>query len=379
MHRQVLLNSRRRFLIQSSCYVASAAGVLHAAGRVKGQEPDLRWYDVSKWGVEGKGWDKTVRYYDRFPAKAEGMVRGAVWSLSRHSAGMSTMFDTDAQEIHVRYRLSSPRLAMPHMPATGVSGVDLYAEDETGKSRWVAVARPTAQDVRAMLAGGLSPAGEKLRRFTLYLPLYNGVESLEIGVSKRAEFRPLEPRKSGAIVFYGTSIMHGACASRPGMSITAIVGRQLRRPVINLGFSGNGRLEMPVAQLLAELDPDIYALDCLPNLAPEQVEKRTEPFVRYLRSKRPDAEIVMVEDRTYGDSWIRVARRARNVGNRKAFRAAYERLKHAGIARLHYLPGDELLGDVSDATTDGSHPNDLGMSRYAKAYTRVLGPLLKSS
>ncbi len=162
------------------------------------------------------------------------------------------------------------------------------------------------------------------------------------------------------------------------MSITALVGRRLNRPVINLGFSGNGRLEMELAELLAELDADIYALDCLPNLNPEQVAKRSVPFVRFLREKRPQAEIVMVEDRNYADSWIRTERRIRNSGNQRAFRVAFEQLKMAGTGRLHYLRASELLGDDHEATTDGSHPNDLGMMRYADAYTRILKPLLRS-
>ncbi len=375
--------TRRQFLDRSLCGAAALGAAWlapSASAFARGfQEGDLRWHDVSKWGVEGKGWEQTVRYYDRLPVKAEGKVRRAVWNLSRHSAGMATRFDTDAQTIHVRYKLLSSRIDMHHMPATGVSGVDLYAKDKSGTWRWVAVSRPASQDVHGVLASGLSPAGDDLRSFTMYLPLYNGVEKLEIGVPKGAEFRPIAPRKEGTIVFYGTSIMHGACASRPGMSISALVGRRLGRPVINLGFSGNGQLEMELAHLLAELDADVYALDCLPNLNPDEVKARTEPFVRYLRQRRPHSYIVMVEDRTYGDSWIKEARRVRNVGNRREFRAAYERLQRAGIKRLHYLPGDRLLGDDNEATTDGSHPNDLGMMRYAEAYCQVLRPILGDS
>ena len=374
---------RRQFLTQSSLGLASAAvfwnrPCLASTIGVGGQESDLKWFDVSKWGVEGKGWNDTDRYYDRLPAKAHGKVRDAVWNLSRHSAGMSTRFSTDATSIHVRYRLLTSRLEMPHMPATGVSGVDLYAQDDMDRDRWVSVAFPKSQDVRTVLASGLAAPSQSLRRFTAYLPLYNGTEKLEFGVPAGCEFKPIAPRTKGKIVFYGTSIMHGACASRPGMSITALVGRRLNRPVINLGFSGNGRLEMELAELLAELDADIYALDCLPNLNPEQVAKRSVPFVRFLREKRPQAEIVMVEDRNYADSWIRTERRIRNSGNQKAFRAAFEELKMAGIGRLHYLRASELLGDDHEATTDGSHPNDLGMMRYADAYGRILKPLLRS-
>ncbi len=375
--------TRRRFLVESTCRSAaigvSGSMALMSGGVGAAQQESVNWQDVSGWGVEGKGWSETARYYDRLPLRAEGKVRSAVWNLSRHSAGMVARFRTDAPTIHVRYRLLSSRLAMPHMPATGVSGVDLYARDAAGVWRWVAVSRPASQTVKAVLASGMAPASDSLREFALYLPLYNGVEKLEIGVPGGAEFRPIAPRQERTILFYGTSIMHGACASRPGMSISALVGRRLERPVINLGFSGNGKLEMELAKLIAELPADVYALDCLPNLNPEEVKARTEPFVTYLRQRRPQAHILLVEDRTYADSWIRQSRRVRNEGNRREFRAAYERLRKAGIGRLHYLPGERLLGDDNEATTDGSHPNDLGMVRYADAYCQVLKPLLEDA
>ena len=100
---------------------------------------------VRDWGVEGKGWpeSETEKYYDRLPNRAKGKVRDAVWNLSRHSAGMLTRFRTDAHEIWLDHEVTSPNLAMPHMPATGVSGVDLYATDPTGEWRWLAVSRPT--------------------------------------------------------------------------------------------------------------------------------------------------------------------------------------------------------------------------------------------
>ena len=366
---------RRRFLLQSGSLVAGSLVLRRAPLRAAPESNKVAWHDVAAWGVEGKGWQKTQRYYDRLPSGAEKAVRRAVWGLSRHSAGMLTRFATDAREIHVRYSLLSPRVAMPHMPATGVSGVDLYALDGA-TWRWVGVSRPASQKVQGKLASSLKPSGEALRQFMLYLPLYNGIESLEIGVPDGAEFRPVKPRGGPSIVFYGTSIMHGACASRPGMAIPAIVGRKLGRPVINLGFSGNGRLEMELARLMSELDAAAYCLDCLPNLHAELVKARTEPFVKFLRKQKPETPIVLVEGRFYADAWINTARAARNQGNHREFRAAYERLTRAGVGGLHYLAADELLGDDNEGTTDGSHPNDLGMMRYAEAYGRVLRPLI---
>ena len=205
-------------------------------------EKGVAWYNVEDWGVEGRGWDDTKRYYDRLPAKADGKVRPPVWNLSRHSAGMSALFATDATTIQVRYKLLSGSVAMPHMPATGVSGVDLYARDADGKWRWVAVTRPTKQEYSGKLIGDLKPG---YREYRVYLPLYNGTEKLEIGVPEGAKFTPIPPRSSKPsakpIVFYGTSILHGGCASRPGMAWPSIVCRKLDLPHINLGFSETER------------------------------------------------------------------------------------------------------------------------------------------
>ncbi len=333
----------------------------------------IAWYDVSQWGVEGKGWEETARYYDRLPAKAEGVVRGPVWSLSRDSAGMAVLFKTDASKITARYRLRSERLAMSHMPATGVSGVDLYGRDAEGKWGWIGVSRPAAQDVTATLADGLLPGN---REYMVYLPLYNGVESLEIGVPEDAAFQPIAPRSTKPIVYYGTSIAHGACASRPGIAFPAILGRWFDRPVINLGFSGNGRMDAEVADLLAELDASVFVIDCLPNMDAAAVAERTEPLVQRIRKARPHAPIVLVEDRTYANTPFLPSRRQRHDGSRAALREAYQRLTAAGVKNLHYVEGENLLGEDGEATTDSSHPSDLGMMRMAESLMPVLKPLL---
>jgi lysophospholipase L1-like esterase len=339
-------------------------------------EDGVAWYDVSLWGVEGKGWQDTKRFYDRLPAGAEGVVPAPVWNLSRHSAGMAVRFETDATAVWARYKLLSSSLALPHMPATGVSGLDLYAQDDRGNWGWLAVARPTETDVKVQLADGILPGR---RAYTIYLPLYNGVESLEIGVPPQAAFQPIPPRSDKPIVYYGTSIAHGACASRPGMAFTAILGRRLDRPVINLGFSGNGRMDPEVGALLAQLDAAVYVIDCLPNMEAEAVAQRTEPLVRQLRQARPHTPILLVEDRTYTNTPFLPSRRARHNASRAALKEAYQRLTADGVAGLHYLEGEHLLGDDGEAATDGSHPSDLGMMRMTDALLPALRPLLQSA
>jgi lysophospholipase L1-like esterase len=331
------------------------------------------WYDIRDLGVEGRGWSDTKSFYDRLPAKAEGVVRDPVWRLAQHSAGMCVRFVTDATTIHARWTLRSPSLAMPHMPATGVSGLDLYAKDGHGQWRWLGVGRPAQQTNQQALASGL-PAGK--REYLLYLPLYNGVESVQIGVSSEATLWPGPPREHKPIVFYGTSITQGGCASRPGMTYAAILGRWLDRPAINLGFSGNGRMESEVAQLLAELDPCVYVINCLPNMNDTEVAERVEPLVKTIRQARPRTPIVLCEDRSYTNAWLLAGQRERNQSSRAALKAAFARLKSEGVTGLHYLAGENQLGDDREDTVDGSHPTDLGFVRMAEAMLPVLKPLL---
>jgi len=336
-----------------------------------------QWYDLRNLDIEGKGWTKTKSFYDRLPAKAEKTAPRSVWSLSHHSAGLATRFITDATTIRARWTLLSARLAMPHMAATGVSGLDLYVKTKTGRWRWLGVGKPNGKTSTATLVSGI-PAGR--REYFLYLPLYNGVTSVELGLPKGTTLfaagpRGTTPRKP--IVFYGTSITHGCCASRPGMAYPAILGRHLNRPTINLGFSGSGKMEPVMAKLHAELDPAVYFLDCLPNMNSQMVTERVEPFVRTLRTAHPDTPIVLCEDRNYPNGFLISWRRQRNETNHAALQKAFRRLKAAGVKHLYYIPSDNQLGNDGEASVDGSHPTDLGFMRQVGVFEKVLVPLLK--
>jgi hypothetical protein len=334
----------------------------------------LDWHDVETWGVEGRAWPEQTRtrWYDRFPAAAEQTVTSNVWNLSRHSAGMMVRFQTDASAISVRYQLLNERLASPNMSAMGASGVDLYARDSQGKWRWVAASRPRNTLVDEELINGLAPGS---REYALYLPLYNGVEKLEIGVPPGAAFTGLAPRTGKPIVFYGTSITHGASASRAGMVHTAIIGRHLDTPVINLGFSGNGRMDAAVGEFLKEIDAAVFIIDCLPNMNPAQVHERGAPLVKQLRAKHPTTPIVLVEDRRYTNSWITPGKDKFHTDNHAALKSVYDSLKKEGVANLHYIPGDNLLGDDAEGATDASHPSDLGFVRQAA----VMEPIIRQA
>lgn len=357
--------SRREFGFATLGTFAAAS----VAGSIRRGREELQWHDVSTWGVEGKGWSDTARFYDRLPARAQSIVPEPVWNLSRFSAGMSAFFRTDAADIDLRYTLTNDRIAMPHMPATASSGIDLYGLDE-GQWKWAAAAQPDRISYSRRVAGGMDQT-DTPRDWRLYLPLFNGIESLEIGVPTGSTFEPVPPRDDKPVVCYGTSILHGSGASRPGMAWPSIVGRRLNIPMLNLGFSGNGRMEPEVATLFAELDPCAFVLDCAPNMWPGMIDERCVNFVRTLRSARPDMPIIMVEGRRYGHAWLRANLRERNAGNSASLRRAFETLADSGIVGLSYVTADSLPAE-GDTMVDGSHPNDLGMTMYADAITPVL-------
>ena len=355
---------------------ARAADAIDPATAKPSEDGTVLFYDIRPLGVEGQGWTEIKSPSDRLPAKAQADARPPVWNLSHDSAGLAVRFETDATTLATRWSLTKANLALPHMAATGVSGLDLYVKTPQGRWHWLAVAKPTAQSNTVTLASNLPPGR---REFLLYLPLYNGVTSVEIGILKGATLAKAAPRpadKSKPIVFYGTSITQGGCASRPGMCHPAILGRRLDRPVINLGFSGNGMMDADIGALLAELDPAVYVIDCLPNMDAKTVAQRTAPLVAAIRKSRPTTPILLVEDRTYADAFLIESKARKNAQSRAALREAYDALIAAGDRHLAYLSGEKLLAPDGEDTVDSSHPTDLGFVHQADAFQAALEPLL---
>ncbi len=338
-------------------------------------DEQLAWYDATTLTTEGKGFADAPDPFGRLPAKAEAVIPQLAWSMGRSSAGVAVRFRTDATRLAARWKLLDGNLAMDHMPATGASGLDLYVREERRGWRWLAVTRldGPGKSRRADFPAPMDPGDRELM---LYLPLYNGVERLQIGAPAGAAIAPAAPRAGRPGVFYGTSIVQGGCASRPGMAYPAILGRRLDRPTINLGLSGSGCGEPELAGLLAELDAAVYVIDPLPNMQAEGVAERIQPFVQILRAARPAVPIVLVENVEYQNRAHVPARRERNLASNAALAEAHRRLLAAGVGGLHYVQGDSLLGDDGEATVDGTHATDLGFMRIADALEPILRPLL---
>ena len=336
----------------------------------------VKWIDGRFLPIEGRAFNDTAHYYDRLPANVTTNVNGGVRSMKHHTSGMLFRFRTDSKKLSFKWIPYDPGLEMDHMPSTGVSGIDVYRFDEAaGTWRYV----KTGRIWDAKKGGSLTVDWKPGDACIVNLPLYNGVRKFKLGIDPEAKVEALGPRKSGIdkpVVFYGTSITHGGCCSRPGLGFVNLVGRHLDVPVVGLGFSGSGWMELEMSEHLAKIDASCYVLDCLWNMclrekeAPRRsVERNYEPFIRNLRAKRPGVPIVMAEHcNVYGNA----------KDDRDRFiRGLYEKLVAEGWTDLVYLPNDEMYTGDYEGTVDGTHPNDLGMMSMAKAFGKAVREALK--
>lgn len=334
---------------------------------IKEPGKNLFWHDASKLTIEGRGWENTESFYDRLPAKAKSIVRTPVWNLSKCSAGISIYFSTNTPSLSVKWDGFN---AMPHMTALGVSGLDLYVK-HNGQWKWLAVGTPSAELNETQLFTDMP--GES-RDYILYLPLYNSIHQIELGIPGPYELKASSARTKKPVVFYGTSITQGGCASRPGMCYTAILGRWLDNPVINLGFSGNGIMEPEVIDLLCELDPVLYVMDNMPNMEESSINEREESAIRKLRIARPGTPIVLIDNMLYCDAFLKESRMTRYASSNRAQYAVYEKLVREGMENIHYIKDDALIGTDGEATVDGTHFTDLGYLRFSE---KLFAPLKK--
>ena len=179
----------------------------------------------------------------------------------------------------------------------------------------------------------------------------------------------LLPKYSSRVTFIHRdfpSVKHGW--AKPA----AILGRRFDRPVVNLGFSGNGRMDAAVGDLLTRIDAAVFVIDCLPNMGAADVRQKCIPLVKQLRAAQPNTPIVLVEDRRNTNAWILPDRNKHHSDNHAALRECFATLQKDGLKGLHYLGGDDLLGHDAEGATDGSHPNDLGFVRQSDLFEPVI-------
>lgn len=392
--------------------IALALLVLETAAEER-KELRMREFDPIDVGAEvhGSGWESLAGRFVRLEDSAEGLVRKPVWDLSRNSAGLSLVFRSNTRRLELSFDVFGWK-GMNHMPATGVSGVDLFAYKPDGEELWCAakfmpqfkeeyieIPATGSQTATAQTSSTTSSAqtttapsstqttaqartvrvtrvaycfeqidyeeGCEEYEWHLYLPLYNTVENFRMAVEEgcRLEWVPRDERQP--IVVYGTSIAQGACATRPGMAWTNLVERELRYPVVNLGFSGNGKLEAELFALLDQIDAGVYIIDCLPNIKDtDNFEEKLEAGIKLLREHH-SCPILVVDHSGHTNDRTNISRCFPDELNRRQA-ALVKRLRKEGIKQLYYLTRNEIAWD-KDSMVEGIHPNDRGMMQQAEA------------
>ena len=339
---------------------------------------DLVWLDPmqeSKFEISGFNYIKEDRCYERLPQQGTEKIREFVRCLGRCTTGGQIRFRTDSCRIVLYVRKMDYEKS-----ATGEThqkDFDLYVGSRGKEVFWSTTVAPEGQS--SYVGGLFKTKQKKMREFLIHFPVYFGIEELHIGLEKDAVLECVPPRKHPQrVVLYGTSITQGGFCSRPGLAYSNILSRSLQREFLNFAFSGNGRNDPEVAELLAEVkDPAMFIIDSQGNcLVRDHVYKNLPEFIRILREKHPLVPIVLMSE-------IRVGPCRKEVKGahrwRKDYFKIYQTLKKAGDKNLYWIDGESLWSKeiYSECTSDGVHPNDLGFYLIAQGMEKILKKILK--
>ena len=323
------------------------------------------FHNAAKFKILGKLPETDL--YARLPKEAKKFVSEPVWKLSRNSAGIAIRFSSNSSSIKIRWTLKD-NVVYSNMTPIASKGFDLYTYSNE-KWQFVGVAKPSDKiQNESIIIDGMQ-ASE--REYLLNLPLYDGVQSLEIGIDYDAHISsPIQNiiDNNKPIVFYGTSITQGASASRPGLTYVALLGRNLNKEIINLGFSGNGKFDKILANYFMSINPSFIVLDCTPNSPSDTIRKNLPDLIEFVRSKNKTVPIFFVEsiirDFSYfkkDDKLVFGTMSFINQQNNTLNEIYKEKsMKHKN---LYYINSEKLIGNDHEATIDGTHFNDLGHFR----------------
>ena len=214
----------------------------------------------------------------------------------------------------------------------------------------------------------LLPPGEW--EVTISFPLYNQLDRLLVGLADGSTLSPAAPyTHAKPVVYYGSSITQGGCASRPGMCYPAIISRMLHCDHINMGFSGSCKAEEAITQYLANLDMSVFVCDYDHN-APDDVYLRQthEKLYRAVREKQPDLPIIFV---TRPDVYMH---EEMSVKCRQVILDTYMAALREGDKNVDFINGEQFFTGPMwrDCTVDGSHPTDLGFAFMAEHIGQIV-------
>lgn len=352
---------------------------LQVSGSVQGE--DLIFHNVrnSPFVVYGLLPGKAGEPFRRLPLSLAEQVNEGVLRIHRNTAGGRVRFATDSDCVAIRVIMPEMR-CMPHMPFLGSAGFDLY-EQESGKYSYRGSFIPPI-DSEEMYESIIQFDEPKKRDLIIHFPLYSSVDDLFVGIRPGSVLEAGERYSNPkTILYYGSSITQGGCASRPGNCYTNILSRNLDVNHINLGFSGSGRGELLMSDYIAKQDINIFVYDYDHN-APntEYLAQTHEAFFLNIREKRPDLPIIMAS-RTDSPKIPSIA--CDTLRRRDVILKTYENALKRGDQNVQFVDGMHIFDKCSvldaaadSCTVDGIHPNDLGFACMANAFEEAIRKML---
>ncbi len=320
----------------------------------------LTYHKTDNLFLYGKAF-QTPQQFHRVDTALYNDLPQAVKALLTNSAGLAIAFKTNSKTIGAKWCVTDRKAAV-NMTPIGQKGLDLYIKKD-GKWQFAGVGRPSNTCSEGVVVKSMDDSEKEC---LLFLPLYDELKSIEIGLDEGSTIAAIQNPFKKRIVIYGSSIVHGASAGRPGMAYPAILSRKTGLYFMNLGISGNAKMEPSAAKMVSDIDADAFVLDCIPNPNPTQIKERTENFAKTIRQKHPKAPIIFIQTIIREHSYFDLAVQYVVKNQNKEVTAAFNRLKASGMKDVYLITAENLLGDDHDATTDGTHPNDLGFYRMAE-------------
>lgn len=332
----------------------------------------LLMYDVKQKPFKIHGLLAEEDGFARMPKEAALAVNEGIYNLSKATAGGRVRFSTDSEKIVVKVKLDGCQ-PMGHMSPVGIFGFDIYGVSD-GKEEFGGIfAPPTGGETE--YEREINFADKKQRDITINFPLYNGVKALEVGILDGSTLKEAAAYSiDKPVLFYGSSITQGACASRPGKCYQSILSRELDMDYINLGFSGSAKGEETMLDYMKSLNVSAFVCDYDYN-APTVEHLRETHFRCYeaIRAAKPDLPIILVSRPNFRHELYE------DVLRRSAVMETYVKGINNGDKNLHFVDGAAIFAEVNrmDCTLDCCHPNDVGFYHMAKHIGDVLRFIFK--
>lgn len=291
-----------------------------------------------------------------------------------NSTGLAVVFSTNSCSISARWTTASKSLGANMTPIFH-SGLDIYIKRD-GEWVFAGVARPKTKGVTEHEYTMVKRMAEGEKECLVYLPMFNTLQSLEIGVDEGATIKPIPSPFKHKIVFVGSSLTHGASASRPGACYVARFGRMLNAETPNIGLSGKCRLDDFFANIVCEAEADAYIFDTFSNSTKAMIEERLYNFVKRIATAHPDKPLIFLQTIKRDVGTFDLGARRRNDAQRAAACALMPGIRKE-FPNVYFLDPGFVLGDDGEATVDGTHLNDLGVQRTLENIVPKVKKILK--